>query len=189
MPVATTDLQSKICRAVKALLIAAGAGSAVDTIAAPSAQERSLPVTTILAGDGTPFDGPGNSKHPVTLELRDDAIDQPTETNPGTKRVTASERLTAIWNALNRSDDGHTLYYTAQLLTAAGRALAVDETGGADATVAQRARDNADMADFTVLWWESLGAGSANRVSPEGGVTHWQRDLQFNCVACNSAIS
>lgn len=187
MPDTANDLQSKICRAIRALLIADGAGSTEDTIAAPSEQDRTLPITAISAGDGDPFDGPGNLKFPITLDLRDEAVTQPTETSDQATRVAANERLTNIINALTKSEDTHTLYYTAARLTTLGRALAVDETAGADAEVAQRALDNADMAYFTVLWWESMGVGAVGKVATDTGA-FWQRDLQFTCVACSAVL-
>jgi hypothetical protein len=187
MPDPSSDIQSKLARAIRALLIADGAGSTEDTIAAPSDQERSLPLTAISVGDGDPFDGPGNLKFPVTLDLRDEAVTQPDETSDQATRRAANERLTNIVNALTKSDDDHTLYYTAARLTTLGRALAVDETSGGDANAAQRALDNADMADFTVLWWESMGVGSPGKVSGDG-VSFWQRDLQFSCVACSAIL-
>jgi hypothetical protein len=91
-------------------------------------------------------------------------------------------------NALMLSEDGHTLDYTARRLTTLGRALAVDESAGADEAMALRAAQNADMADFTVLWWEAAGQGAADLAGNNSG-TYWQRDLQFNCVACNASIS
>lgn len=188
MPEPNSDLQSKIARAVKALLLAEGAGSTIDTIAAPSDAERSLPNTTISAGDGDEFAGPGNYKFPVWLELCDAAVTQADEPNDQATRVSANERFTRIWNALNRSDDGHTLQYTANRLTTLGRALAVDETSGADPLAAQRAIDNADMADFTVLWWEASPAGAANKITGKES-SYWSRDLQFACVACNSTLT
>lgn len=169
------DLQSKICRAVRALLIEEGAGSTEDTIAAPNSEQRGLPLTAITTGDGQPFDGPGNWQHQVNLELRDDAVNSPDESDPDTARVVANARCTRIVNALMLSEDGHTLDYTARRLTTLGRALASDA-------------DNADMADFTVLWWEAAGQGTASLTSGDSSM-FWQRDLQFNCVACNSAIS
>jgi hypothetical protein len=181
------DIQSQITRAVRALLIADGAGSAVDTIAAPSELPRSLPITTVTCGDGDPFDGPGNQKFRVTLDLLDEAATQPDESSNQASRVAANERLTNIVNALTKSDDDHTLYYTAAMLTTLGRALAVDETSGADADVAQRALDNVDMAAFTVLWWESMGVGAAGKSSGDTGA-FWQRELMFSCVACSAAL-
>lgn len=169
------DLQSKICRAIRALLIEEGAGSTEDTIASPSSEQRTLPLTGISCGDGQPFDGPGNWQHQINIELRDDAVNDPDDGDPDTARVVANARCTRIVNALMLSDDGHTLDYTARRLTTLGRALAADS-------------DNADMADFTVLWWGAAGQGTANLTSGDSSM-FWQRDLQFNCVACNSAIS
>ena len=182
------DLQSKICRAVRALLIEDGAGSTEDTIAAPSSVLRELPITAVMTGDGQPFDGPGNWQHQVNLDLRDDAVNAPDEADTDTARIAANARCTKIVNALMLSEDGHTLDYTARRLTELGRALAVDESEGADEAMALRAAQNADMADFTVLWWEAAGQGAAT-ISAGESSTYWQRDLQFNCVACNSAIS
>lgn len=187
MPDPASDLQSKICRAIRALLIAEGAGSALDTLAAPDYQSRELPLTAIMCGDGDPFDGPGNFTFPITIDLRDEAVTQPTETNDQATRTAANARLSAIINALTKSEDGHTLYYTAARLTSLGRALAVDETSGSSAAAAQRAIDNADMAEFTVLWWESMGVGSPGKVAGNG-VSFWQRELQFSCVACDAVL-
>lgn len=184
----TSDLQSKINRAVRAVLIAEGAGTVTDTIAAPSEMDRTLPNTTVVSGDSQPFDGPGNWRFPVTLVLRDEAVTQPTEINLEASRQTANGRLSGILNALNRSDDEHTLYYTALELTTKGRALAVDASGGTDADSVQRAADNADMADFTVLWWESVSVGAAAKTTATGA-TFWERTLDFSCVACNNAIN
>ena len=186
MPDPASDLQSKICRAIKALLIAEGAGSEEDTIAAPSQAARPIPNTTILAGDGTPFSGPGNWQHPVTIDLRDTALTQPEETNPNRTRIDANNRCTRIVNALTRSDDTHTLYYTAQQLTAAGRAMATAVNSSAEAI--QFAEDNADMAEFTVLWWEAVGSGTAQTMNGGEAGMFFQRDIQFNCVACNAVL-
>lgn len=185
-----SDLSSKLNRAIRAVLLSAGAGLPTEIIAAPNSTERTLPNTDIVAGDAIPFDGPGNWQFPsVTITLRDDAAVQPGETNSAVNRVSANDRLTKVFNALNRSDDTHTLYYTAQQLTALGRALAVDASSGSDDTQAQDAANNADMAEFTVLWWEFVGIGSLMKVSTDSGGTFWQRDLTFSCFACNSALS
>lgn len=178
-----SDLPSKITRAIRALLISEGAGSAVDTFAAPCGEPRALPNTTIHSGDADPFDGPGNWSFSVMLILRDEAVTQSTKPNPVAQRVAANQRFTNISNTLTRSDDTHTLKYTALAIQNAGRALAVSD-GSAEGD--KRAADNADMADFSVLWWEKSGFGSAKQASPGA---FWERDLNFTCVACNAAIN
>jgi hypothetical protein len=119
--------------------------------------------------------------------LLDEAATQPDELSNQATRVAANERLTNIHNALTKSDDDHTLYYTASRLTTLGRALSVDETAGSDAGAAQRALDNADMASFTVIWWDSMGVGAAGKSSGDTGA-FWQRELQFSCVACSAVL-
>lgn len=182
---AEQDLQSKICRAVRALLIEESAGSTADTIASPSAAARSLPLTAINAGDAKPFDGPGNWQMDISITLLDAAPVQPDEANDQASRISANERMTKVVDALMKSDDTHTTYYTAQRLTTLGRALAVSD---GSASGDQRALDNADMAEFTVLWWEADGIGSAGRISGDKG-TFWERELKFNCVACNANLT
>ena len=180
MPDAASDITSKLNRAIRALLISEDAGTEQDTIAEPSEQERPLPVTTISTGDGSPFDGPGNQQFPVSITLHDPGIGNPESiTIDGTRRA-ANTRLTNVHNALCQSDDEHTLKYTAGLLTTAGRDLA--STG----TAAQQAA-NADMADFTVLWWEYVTTGASTLSSSELG-TFWERSLQFRAVACNNNL-
>lgn len=180
-----SDLQSKINRAVRAVLIDQGAATTENCYAAPASDERTLPNTTVGTGDGIPFEGPGNWHFPdVRLNMRDNAIAQPGQ-DASAPRKAANARWTKIYNALARSDDTHTLYFTATELTRLGRALAVDPSGGTDAAWVKFADDNADMADFTVLWWDVAAQGTASK--DVGGV-FWERDLQFNCVACNAVI-
>lgn len=185
MPDPSTDLQSKINRAVRAVLVDQQAATNDNCYCDPETAGRTLPNTTVTTGDGVPFDGPGNWHFPVVnLNLRDDASVQPNQ-RAADQKTSANTRCTKIYNALARSDDTHTLAYTASELTRLGRALAVDASNGSDPVQAQAARDNADMADFTVLWWEFSGQGVPTK--PEGS-TFWERDLQFSCVACNAVL-
>lgn len=183
-----TDLQSKINRAVRAVILSVGAGTVNNTYAAPFGDVRILPNTSISTGDGIPFDGPGNWHFPnVIVNLRDDGAIQPDATDPNQPRIDANLRLTGIYNALNRSNDTTTLYFTAGELTRLGRLLAVDQSGGTDPVQAQSAADNADMADFTVLWWEGGLVGTPTRHESDGHF-FWERELGFGCVACNTAL-
>lgn len=182
-----TDLQSKIDRAIRAVLLDQGAATKENCYAAPASEARILTNCTIASGDGHPFDGPGNWQFPnVTLNLRDDGSVQPDMADANQPRTDANARMTKIFNALNRSDDEHTLYYTATEITRLGRLLSVDVSSGSDPTLAQEAADNADMADFTMLWWEAGIVGTP--VKHDSETTFWERDLQFSCVACNAAF-
>lgn len=169
-----SDLQSKICRAVRELIISKGAGSAEDTFAAPCSDDRSLPNTTITVGDGSMADAPGNWEHRITIELRDSAAVQPGETNPQAPRIAANERFTRVVNAMTRSDDTHTLAYTAAQLTEIGRAMATADP-----------ENHEDMEDFTVIWLESVATGSSIK---SGDGTFWAREIQFRCIAANANL-
>jgi hypothetical protein len=182
VPTPNTDLQSKITRAIQAVLIDQGL-IAATIFAAPSNAARTLPNTTIsIESDAFAYDGPGNWQFPdVRLTLRDDAIKQPDTADPESYRKTANDRWSNTYNALARSDDTHTLFYTATQLTALGNALATNP----DPVIAT---DNADMADFTVLWWELVRQGAPNLVAGDGGGTFWEREMQFSCVVANTAL-
>jgi hypothetical protein len=85
------------------------------------------------------------------------------------------------------SDGDNTLDYTRRALNAAGRALAVDPTNGANPVAAKSAADNADMAAFTFLLWIEGSLGSHKEVN-DGGMTYLERVATFTAVACNSNI-
>lgn len=188
MPDPNTDLQSKICRAVKALLIAEGAGSALDTFIELCSDPRTFPNSTISTGSAdelVKFSGIWKFAN-VRLDLRDAGTVQPTESNPKAAIIAATERFNRIRTALSRVGDNGEFAYTPALLTAAGRALAVDESAGTDPVITQRALDNADMAYFTITWWHLTGL-SAPRSDSEA--TCFESELQFECHACNGNIS
>lgn len=179
-----SDLQSKINRAIRAVLIDRGAVNEDNCFADPESADRILPNSTISTGEGNPFDGPGNWQFPeILINIRDEATVQPNMASED-PRLAANVRATAIWNALNRSDDETTLYFTASEITRLGRALAV-AMDSSPAAVAFAAA-NADMAEFTCLWWEAAAQGPAKK--HEDG-TFWSRDFVFSCVACNGTLA
>jgi hypothetical protein len=79
------DLQSKIPRAIRALIISTGVGNAGNTYAAFAASmsiNRGLPNTTIICdGEGMPDElGTGNFRFPeVRIIFRDNATPQPNQ--------------------------------------------------------------------------------------------------------------
>ena len=174
---ATTDLQSKINRAVRAWLVSQNAVAATQCIAAPASFGRTLPLTVIETGDGMAIlEQPGNFHFAdVRITMEDSAAVQPNMADPQTPRANANAHWTAVANALSQSNDNYTLLYTAQQITIAGRALATSNPA-----------DDADMADFTMLWWEPAMQGSAKKA--EDG-TFWQREIAFGCIACNTALA
>jgi hypothetical protein len=183
-----TDLFSKIPRAVRAVLLDQGAVTIDNCYISLDSRSRTLPNTTIeVQGDGASFDGPGNFRFPaIVINLRDDAIVQPDEADPNGPRTRANARCTAIYNALCRSDDTHTLDYTAREITRLGQALAVDASSGSDPVQAQFAADNSDMGDFCVMLWELEQIGAPKKT--EDG-TFWEREMVFSCVACNANLT
>jgi hypothetical protein len=184
MPDPNSDLQSKICRAVKAMLVSEGAGSAIDTFIELSSDPRPLPNTTISTGGGdelVKYSGIWKFQN-VRVEMRDNATVQPTEINPVAAIVAATERYNRIRTALSRLGNSGEFTYTPALLTAAGRALAVSD-GSEEGD--QRAEDNADMAYFTITWWNITGL-SAPQSNSEA--TCFESELQFECHACNGNV-
>lgn len=184
MPDPNSDLQSKICRAVKALLLAEGAGSAGDTFVQFCSDPRTFPNTTIECPEGeelVKYSGIWKFTN-VRVTMRDAATVQPTETNQNAAWIAATERYNRIHTALSRVGDNGEFTFLPALLTEAGRALA-DSDGSEDGD--QQQEDNADMATFTITWWHCTGL-SAPRSDDAG--TCYESELQFECHACNGNV-
>jgi hypothetical protein len=179
---ASLDLQSKITRAMKAVLKNAGVTGTI--IAAPENIERTLPLTTITCDDGRQtLDQPGNWNFPdIQIFLKDDAVADPGIPDYAERRTAANSHFSSVCSALCLSDDGGQSYdYMARLLTAAGQALATTGT-------AEQQADNADMAAFTVLFWNPTVSGSG-KISTSDKGTFWERVVGFECIACNVALN
>jgi len=180
------DLQSKLARAIRAVLIDQNAVTLENCYPEPANDVRALPNTTIQCEDGVEFEGPGNWKFPsARLVFRDRAVAQANESE-AQPRIDANARLTAIKNALMRSTDGTTYDFIRSELCRLGNAMAVDASNGADPVQVQFAVDNADMADFTCLFWMP-GLVSAPTKAADG--TYWEREMAFEAVACDAMLS
>ena len=182
---ADSDLQSKINRAVRALLINSGAGSALDTFTELTSDTRAIPNTTIATGSGDELvKFTGLWKFPgLTVSMRDNAAVEADEANPNAAWIAALTRYNDVRTALSLIGDAGELNYTAGQITSAGRALAEsDLTEEGDIIAA----DNADMANFTVTWWAITGLSSP-RLNSENNC--FESELQFECHACNGNIS
>lgn len=185
MPDPNSDLQSKICRAVKALLIAEGAGSALDTFVQFCSDPRTFPNTTIECPEGdelVKYSGIWKFSN-VRVTMRDTATVQPAESNPNAAWIAATDRYNRIRTALSRVGDTGEFAFLPALLTTTGRALATSDGSSAGD---QRAEDNADMATFTITWWHITGL-SAPRLDAAGDC--FESELQFECHACNGNVS
>ena len=181
--------QFQRCEPRIAYLINAGVCAPENCHAQPDSYERNLPLTEIGTGDGhCSLDCPGNFHFPeVRVVMEDEGVNQATAVNQNAARVAANQRMSAIYEALVLSTDGTTYDYTAQAITAAGQALAVDPSNGADAVQAQTAADNADMGDLQVIWWNPVTNGMMKENRSDKGV-FWERELGFECIAANRAM-
>lgn len=181
-----SNLDDKLARAVAAYLISVGLGNVNNIVSFLSNQPREMPgdgLVTIHCGDGVEeWLGTGNYRFPVTVELKFPAI-TPAEASATQQRdqeIAARQRQAAINDKLLLSDDEHTLAYTSAQITAAGRALAVSDgtTEGAAAALA-----NADMVNFTCIWWQA-GGFSMPAQQPDNFVS----EARFEAIACAANI-
>lgn len=169
-----SDLQSKLNRAIRAVIIDQGAGSDADTFVDFTSDNRELPNTTIDCGEASehiPFTG--NWRFPrVAIVLRDHAAIQPEEINTDAAWRAAMERYDKVRVALSRVGDSGEFDFMPGQLTTLGRALSVDDP-----------ENHADMEDFTVFWWNIVTL-AAPRLSPDGNF--FESGLQFDAIACNA---
>lgn len=186
-----SNLQDKVDRAVVAYLISASQGSINDTYPVANSADKSLPCTIIETGDGTEEEtGLGLFRHSVTVTMKyPAALPAVAEGQPPpdsqTQMKAARARAAAIIDVLRITNDQSTLDYTAQSITAAGRAMAVDQSNGADPDEKQSAQNNADLADFTIHWWECKGFGSPK---PSEDGSYFVTEALFECVAGAAAV-
>jgi hypothetical protein len=78
------------------------------------------------------------------------AADQPSDALES-RRVAIGKITDALHSVMHQSDNGQDYHYTAQQITIAANALAVDSTGGTDAAAVTQAANNSDMGNFSVL--------------------------------------
>lgn len=178
------NIRSKLNRAIVAHLIAEGAGSAVDCTPFLSSGSKVIPCTVVRAKVGKPvIPFSGNYDIIVHITIRGTATVEIGEIDAEAARRAFDERVAATYDALMQTDDNQTLRYTAKSITSRGRALAVDDGSGAEATL--KAQQNADMEDFTCLRVEDGGFGDPN---PNDQESLWEEVLVFEMTACGSNI-
>ncbi len=182
----TYDLKTKIPIAIKALIVGTGTGT-VDNVfpgeASQTQTDRPLPNTTIECDEGFEEDlQPGNFRFTGKIMFRDDGTTQP---NDGINKpfLRAQQRVSAIITQLVLSDDDTTKDYTRRQLNYWGRLLATSQNPG-DPVADSLATINQDMTDFTFIYWNITDYGSPKK--SEG--TFIERDISFECVACNANI-
>jgi hypothetical protein len=176
--------RSKTDRAIVAYLISKGV--APNIYPANFSGERAYPNVTVWCHDGKPdVQYSGSWEFQVMIEVNGHATVQPDEPNPDAPRVDLDEISQAVEEALMVSDDAdqnETLHTTAELITLAGRALAVSD--GTDAGN-QRAANNADMVNFTLQFWQETGL-TGGQGQTEGAA--FREILNYICRSCGSNV-
>ncbi len=183
------SLRSKLDRAIVAYLQTQGVCDNISP--ANSSEDSEYPNVTVWCHDGKPSaQYSGSYEFQVMIEMQGKATQQPVapgtdEPNPELQRVKLDELTDGVYEALMKeevTEDTQSLRATKDLITAAGRALAV-----ADATPEgiQRAENNADMVDFTCQFWMESGI-TGGRPNVEGAA--WKEVLQFTARACGSNV-
>lgn len=171
---ASQDLQSKLNRAIQAVIIDQGAGTESDTLIEFTSEPRVPPLTSIDSGgadEHVMFSGNWRFAK-VMVVLNDPATVE--DENPKAAQIAALQRYNLVRQALTRIGDLGEFSFMPDELTTIGRALA------------DAGEDNADMTDFTVFWWKIVGLSSP-RINPEANC--FEAQLQFDCIACNGNVS
>jgi hypothetical protein len=100
------------------------------------------------------------------------------------KRVQLDALVDKVFDAMRQTDDQQTYSALAGLITAAGNSLAVDSTNGGDPLAVQKAKDNADMVNYTCLNFFGIDLVGA----PEGeqGSLTFVELMKFKMLVNNS---
>ena len=178
---------SQLERAIRALLVSTGAATMADCYISNDPRERiglATGITDIQAvQSNTEPEISGNEKWAVRIQNKFGVPTQPGEANPNVNRIEMDTRVGRQMLELLRSNDGMTLFKTADNITAAGRALAVSD-GSTDGDI--QAENEADMAEFTCLFVRWLGS---SRGQPDDASCSWVEVRNFEITACPSAIN
>jgi hypothetical protein len=163
---------TQVERAVRAWLIECGAGTEDDYFISTDYRKRpqSEIFSTIVAA--TSRHSPevaGNEIWQVAITHFYPANVPPDHESPDSYRAALDERVGLQMAALAQSDDEHTLQYTVDAITTAGRNLTA-----------------ADMAEFTCLFLRYLGA---SRGKPEDESCAWVEVRNYEITAAALALS
>ena len=175
---------SKLERAVCFSLILQGKGTTSDTYQADYSGTRSLPNRTVMASSFSP-QRPNRQEGVVHFQIQHHfpAAVQPGETE-SIQRVQKNAYLGETYDSMTVGD-GNSFQITADAITAAGRALAVDESGGSDPVLAQLAADNPDMLEFRCDWVKQSNPFLI-RGRADGDSSVWVEILNFEAFVTNA---
>lgn len=184
----TFDLESKLNRAIYATIISTGAGKPGNTFAGyVDSENRPIPNTTIISGEGEEEYGLGNYRFFGKIIFRDSATLQPEMSNPRQPFLDAQNRTSSIISQLVQSDGSSEMEVSRSLINSAGRAMAIDPTNGANQIFSDLALVNADMVDFTIIYWRIIAYGSVKSTKSTGN-TNYERETLFEALCCNSNV-
>lgn len=149
---------------------------------------RAVPLIDVLAhkSDEQPIHSRGES-YQVRIEFKWPGANQPGEQNTEINWLSINQMIGAVMAGMSLNQPGNGLdsvaTVTADALTAAGQALAVDQTDGADPAAKQFADNNADMASFVCDYVQFTGSVRAE--AGEGGI--WLKEIRnFEIRAYNT---
>lgn len=130
-----------------------------------------------------------NEDYQVKITAEGPGVNQPGTANPESTWLQLNSMIGLVMAALSQTDSATDVSagarVTADLITQAGRALAVDESGGVDPAMAQDAANNADMAAFTCSFVEFKGS---QRAEISDGTIWIKETRNFEMRACPSNV-
>jgi len=181
------NVGSQIERAIAAWFTLCGVGDATSNHVSNDNTDRKAPLNDILAHSSVVVvPESGIEAYQVRIECEFPSQDQQGDVK-NWRWIQINQwvgRVMAVMNFRNEGDRDNRA--TADFITQAGRALAVDESNGADAAKVKRAADNPDMAEFTCQKVIYRGATRAGK-GPDGGLFFFeQRNFEIHAVPYNS---
>lgn len=193
------DIESKLQRAVRALLMAAGTcGGPLDILESEALADKVFPNTSFDFGVTTPevlntgidrvhlmisIKGAAGQEPVQDVKPSDDGPQDP-PIPPVSPAIAFEQRVAATRMVLRQTVNNNPNLVSntmAGLITAAGRALAVP----ADASPAAQAlaAANVDMLDFTCQAWFDKGQGKG-----QSNDSSWEKILLFEAIACAANV-
>jgi hypothetical protein len=176
-----TNPSTMIERAVRAYLIGQGKGTADKCYISLNSYYRTANSRTFLVRNFMP----NNAYRPagvfqIEIQHVGEAIQQDNVANPDQMRVNMDNFVGATMLSMFAQSDGQgPLTVVADAITAAGRALAVDQSNGADPIAIQLAANNTDMVNFRVDWIKAAPSLMTRGETEGKNGTFWAESLNF----------
>jgi len=180
---------SQIERAVANYFVKCGVGDVTNNHVTNDNTDRDAPCNDILAHQS--IEGVMDSRievYQTRIQSIFPAIVQPEQADQAWNWKQVNDWIGNVMAAMSQRYDvgDRDFRATADLITQFGRALAVDETNGADPIAVKRAKDNADMVNFTCQRVRFLGSVRAGK-GADGGLYFFEtRNFEIHAVPCNA---